>query len=60
MDIATKTGIDAGKIASKRAFETTAETIGDLIGNKTADNVTSVGKTKSAEKENETNKRQKI
>ena len=32
MDNATKTGIDAGKIASKRVIEKTAETIGDLIG----------------------------
>ena len=38
----------------------TAEVTGDLIGNKTADKITSVCKTKSKEKENETNKRQEI
>ena len=38
----------------------TAEATGDLIGNKTADKITSVCKTKSKEKENETNKRQEI
>ena len=38
----------------------TVEVTGDLIGNKTADKITSVCKTKSKEKENETNKRQEI
>ena len=35
----------------------TADTRGDLIGNKIADKTTSVGKTKTKEKEDETNKR---
>ena len=34
MDIATKTGIDAVKTASKRVVQKTAEATGDLIGNK--------------------------
>ena len=34
MDTATKTGIDAAKIASKRVSPKTAEAIGGLIGNK--------------------------
>ena len=51
MDTTTKTGIDAVKTASKRAAEAT----GDLIGNKIADKITSVGKTKD-----ETNKKQEI
>ena len=46
MDTATKTGIDTAKTASKWAT-------GDLIGNKIADKITSLGKVKSKEKENE-------
>ena len=60
MDIATKTGIGTTKTASKRVAQKTAEAAGDLIGKKIADKITSVGKTKSKEKEEETNKRQKI
>ena len=52
MDSATKTGIDAAKTASKRADQKTAEATGDLIGNKTADKITSIVKPK----EKETNK----
>ena len=44
MDTATKTGIDAAKTASKRVIQKTAEARGDLIGNKIADKITSVGK----------------
>ena len=55
MYTATKTGIDAAKTASKRVVQKTAETKGDLIGNKVADKVTSVSKTKS--KENEVERR---
>ena len=51
IDTATKTGIDAAKIASKRVIQKTAEATGDLIGNKIADKITSLGKTKSKEKE---------
>ena len=46
MDTATKTGIDAAK---------TAEATGDLIGNKIADKITSIGKPK--EKETKKNRR---
>ena len=53
MDTATKTGIDATKIASKRVIQKTAEAAGDLIGNKIADKITSIGKTKRKEKEDE-------
>ena len=60
MDAATQTGTDAAKIAYKREVKKTAEATGDLIENKTANKITSVGKTKSTEKENETNKRQKM
>ena len=58
MDTATKTGIDARKTTSKIVVQKTAEATGDLIGNKIADKITSVGKTKSKEKDDETNKRQ--
>ena len=46
MDTATKTRIDTTKIASKRVVQKTAEATGDLIGNKTADEITSIGKSK--------------
>ena len=36
-----KSTTDAIKTASKRAIQKTAETIGDLIGNKTVDKITS-------------------
>ena len=48
MDTATKTSIDAAKTASKQVVQTTAEATGDLIGK-----ITSLGKTKSKEKEDE-------
>ena len=41
MDTSTKAGIDT---ASKREVQNTAEATGDLVGNKTADKITSVGK----------------
>ena len=53
MDTATKTGMDAVKIASKRVIQKTAETAGDLIGNKIADKITSIGKPKPKEKTKE-------
>ena len=49
MDTATKTGIDAAKTASKRVVQKTAEATGDLIGNKIADKITSIGKPKEKE-----------
>ena len=59
LDAATKTGIDAAKTASKRVVQKTAEATADLIGNKIADKITSIGKTKEKEKEN-TNKPEEI
>ena len=50
MDSAIKTGIDPAKTASKRVVQKTAEALGDLIGNKTADKITSIGKPKEKEK----------
>ena len=53
MDTATKTGIDVAKTASKRVVEKAAEITGDWIVNKTADQIISLGITKSKEKEDE-------
>ena len=52
-DTATKTGIDTAKTASRRVVQKTAEATVDLIGSKIADKITSLGKTKSKEKEDE-------
>ena len=41
LDTPTKTGIDAGKTASKRVVQKAAEVMRDLIGNKIADKITS-------------------
>ena len=67
MDTATKTGIDAAKTASKRAVPKNVEATRDLIGNKKANKITSLRKTKSKEKKNQwkeiyipTEKRQQI
>ena len=51
MDTATKTGMDAVKTASKRVVQKTAEATGDLIGNKIADKITSIGKPKEKPEE---------
>ena len=40
-------------VTSKRVVQKTAETAGDLIGNKIADKITWLGKTKSKEKKEE-------
>ena len=60
MDTATKTGVDDEKTGSKRLFQKIAEATRNLIGNKIVDKITSVGRTKSKEKEDETNTRQEI
>ena len=53
MDTATKTGIYVAKTASKRVVRKTAEATGDLIENKVADKITSIGKPKEKAKETE-------
>ena len=53
MDTATKTGIGAAKIASERVVQKTAEARGDLIWNKIADKITSLGKPKEKEETKE-------
>ena len=57
MDTARKKGTDAAKAASKRVVQKIGEATGDLIGNRIADKITSIGKWK--EKEN-TNKPEEI
>ena len=54
MDTATKIGIDAAKTVSKRVVQKTAEATGDLLGNKMADKITSIGKSKSDDKTKKT------
>ena len=53
LDTATKTGMDAAKIGSKKVVLKTAEATGDLFGNIIADKVTSIGKTKEKPKTKE-------
>ena len=57
MATATRAGIYAAKAVSNRVVQKTAETTGDLIGNKMADKITSIGKSK--EKENSLSSRKK-
>ena len=53
IDTARKTGIDAAKTASKRVVRKTEEATGDLIWNKIADNINSIGKSEEKEKDKE-------
>ena len=56
MDAVTKTGIVAAKTISKRIVQKTAEATRNLIGNKIADKITSIGKPKEKEKANKIEK----
>ena len=49
VDTATKSTADALKIACKRAIQKTAEETGNLVGNKTADEITSISKKRASE-----------
>ena len=51
MNTVTETGMDAAKIASKIIGQNTAEATEDLIGNKIADKITSIGKPKEKPEE---------
>ena len=55
LDSAKKSTTDAIKTASKRAIQKTAEATGDLIGNKIADEITSISKKPSKELHNNNN-----
>ena len=46
MDTATKTGIDVAKADFTTVVQKTADTTAELIGNKIADKITSLGKLK--------------
>ena len=59
MDTATEIGIDAAKTACKRAVQKNAEATGDLIGNKTTDKITSIGKPKEKKKKKRKEKKKK-
>ena len=60
VDITKKEGINFPKTAGKRIVEKSAEAAGDLIVNKIANKITSLGKSKNKEKENETNEPEEI
>ena len=60
MVTAKKQGTNLAKTASKKIVEKSAEAIGDLIGNEIADKITSLGKSKNKEKENEINEQEEI
>ena len=55
LDSAKKSTTDAIKTTSKRAIHETAEAIGDLIGNKVADKITSVWKSPTRSKNDDAN-----
>ena len=55
MDSATKTGKDFAKTASERIIQKTSEATGDLIRNKKADKITSLGKSKNKKEKDEMN-----
>ena len=60
MDTTKKKRINFAKTADKKIVQKSAEATGDLIGNKIADKITSLGKSKNKEKENETNEAEEI
>ena len=51
IDITKKQGSEFAKTASKRIVQKSVEATGDLIGNKIADKIASLGKSKIKEKE---------
>ena len=55
MDGATKKSKDFAKIAGKKIIHKSAEATGDLVGNKIADKITSMGKPRSKKEKDETN-----
>ena len=53
LDAATKSGIGVAETASKGVVQKAVEATGDLIGNKMADKITSLGKSNSKEKDDQ-------
>ena len=60
MDTAKKQGTNFAKAADKRILQKSAGVSGDLLGNKIADKITSLGQSKIKEKENETYEAEEI
>ena len=60
IDTIKKEGSEFAKIAGKKVVQRGTEATGDLIGNKVANKITSLGKSKNKEKENETNEEEEI
>ena len=60
MDTAKKQGTNFAKTAVKKIVQKSTEAAGDLIGNKIADKITPLGKSKNKEKENEINEPEEI
>ena len=58
IDTTRKQGSELAKIAGKKIFQKSAEASGDLLGNKIADKITSLGKPKY--KENETSEEEEV
>ena len=54
IDGATKASKDFAKIAGKKIIHKSAEATGDLVGNKTADKSTTMGKPRSKKEKDET------
>ena len=55
MDGATKTSKDFAKIAGEKIIHKSPEATGDLVANKIADKITSMGKPRSKKEKDETN-----
>ena len=55
MDGATKTSKEFAKLTGKKIIHKSAEATGDLVGNKIADKITSIGKPRSKKEKDETN-----
>ena len=60
IDTTKKQVSEFAKSAGKKIVQGSPEATGDLMGNKTADKITSLGKSKNKEKDNETNEEEEI
>ena len=60
IDTTKKQGSEFAETAGKKIVQRSAEATGDLIGNKIADKITLLGKSKSKGIENETNEEEEI
>ena len=60
MDTTKKQGSEFAKIADKKIVQRSAEATGDLIGNKIADKITALGKSKEKKKKMKQMKKKKL